>query len=170
MRRQLIRLHLLTLVALLVASTAAETLAQSTTKPKIEPLASAYTDLLATKERFAEYERMTEVQKLAGQLEQLEKAAKAIRNKTYSVRLRVSAVTQPLGPRRVLVHGQYVDPEQIRLFGKDATVGVWTDDPKTAGKLYTSATRSNCAPRSSTACITWNRMSLGSRASGRRRI
>lgn len=119
------------LIALLIASAAAET----PTARKIEPLATAYRDLIATDEQLAAFERMTEVQRLARQLEQLTKAAKECRNKTYSVRLRVTAVVQPFGPQRLLVHGQYVDPEQIKLFGKDANVGIWTDDAKTAAKL-----------------------------------
>lgn len=131
MRHQLIRVQILTLIALHAVTVAAE----PPKTLKFEPLETAYTDLIASKEQFAD-ERLTEVQKLSLQLEKLEAAGKAIGNKTYSVRLRVSAVTQPLGPKRLLVHAQYVDPEQVKLFGKDATVGVWTDDPKTASKLH----------------------------------
>jgi hypothetical protein len=131
MRHQLICVQILTLIVLHAVAVTAEP-----PKPlKVEPLETAYTDLIASKEQFAD-ERLTEVQKLSLQLEKLDAAGKAIRNKTYSVRLRVSAVTQPLGPNRLLVHAQYVDPEQVKLFGKDATVGVWTDDPKTASKLH----------------------------------
>jgi hypothetical protein len=131
MRHQLIRLQILTLIVLHAVAAAAE----PPKTLKVEPLETAYTDLIATDEQLAESMRMTEVQKLAMQLEKLQAAAKECRNKTYSVRLRVSAVTQPLGPQRLLVHGQYVDPIEIKLFGKDATVGIWTKDQRTAAKL-----------------------------------
>ena len=100
---------------------------------KTEPLNTAWQDLVASEERASELEAMSSAQRYVAQMTAITDARKKVRSKTYSVRLRCTGVIEPTqGDRRVLVHGQYTDDDHRDTFGKDATVGIWTLDYKTA--------------------------------------
>lgn len=101
-----------------------------------EPLRTAWAPLVPTAERAEEIKAMTSAQKYDDQIKAITAAQKATRGKTFALRLKCTGVIEP--PEKdglMLVHGQYVDEEMQRLFGKDATVGIWTRDYKAGLKL-----------------------------------
>jgi hypothetical protein len=103
---------------------------------KAEPLKTAWESMVPDKERAKELEAMTSAQRYDHQLKTITAAQKATRGKTFAVRLKcIGVIEPPEKDKLMLVQGQYADPEYQSLFGKDATIGIWTPDYKTALQL-----------------------------------
>lgn len=106
------------------------------TTRECEPLKTAWKDLVATGDRATEIESMTSVQRYDLQMKAVAAAQKSVRSKTFGVRLVVTGVIEPTQQDRLmLVHGQYADEEYRKIFGDQATIGIWTSDYKTALEL-----------------------------------
>lgn len=109
---------------------------QAIAQKKTEPLKTAWQDMVPTDDRGAELESMTSAQRYEHQMKAVSASQKAIKSKTYSVRLKVTGVIEPTQQDKLmLVHGQYVDQEYRKIFGDQATIGIWTSDYKTALEL-----------------------------------
>ena len=105
-------------------------------QPKPEPLESAWVDLVVTGDAADARQALTSAQRYTQQIKAIDAAQKKVRGKTYSLRLRCIGVLEPTQlDKRMLVHGQYSDPKHRKLFGENATVGIWTSDYATALKL-----------------------------------
>lgn len=103
---------------------------------KVEPLKTAWEKFVRGPDQLAEFEKLTSVQRYDSQMKSVAAAQRSAKNKTYSLRLKVTGVIEPTQhDKLMLVHAQYVEDEYCKIFGAGGTIGIWTSDYKTALQL-----------------------------------
>jgi hypothetical protein len=111
---------------------------KSSKSKKVEPLRTSWIDLVADEDLLKERRALTQLRNHQVIMKEVEKTRRDCRSKTFGLTLRVNAVIPPqefTGRDLILVHGNYIDMEYQERFGKDATIGIWTRDRKTAESL-----------------------------------
>lgn len=99
-----------------------------------EPLRSAWKPLVPGQDVIDTYKNLTSYQKYEMQMKKVRELQKKNLRKKYTLRLRCIAIIESMNlfanrPKGLaLLHGQYVDQEYRDTFGKDATIGIWTED------------------------------------------